>query len=137
MLTGMQRPPAPPRHDADGHGLIARVRSGLPVDAVDAVLAEGWLTLGELDGIVLPRKTLSHRRKLGLLTPDQSDRLTRVTRIIALARETFGNDDKAKVWLRRRTAPLDGESPLQRLDTDQGVRDVESLLGRIAHGIAA
>ena len=124
-------------NEASGHNLIARVRSGLPVDAVDAVLADGWLTLSDLDGIVLPRKTLSHRRKLGLLTPDQSDRLSRVSRIIALAREAFGNDDKTKAWLRRPTAPLGGESPLQILDTDQGIREVEVLLGRISHGLAA
>ena len=124
-------------NEASGHTLIAQVRSGLPVDAVDAVLADGWLTLGELDWIVLPRKTLSHRRKLGLLTPDQSDRLSRVSRIIALAREAFGNDDKTKAWLRRPTAPLGGESPLQILDTDQGIREVEVLLGRISHGLAA
>ncbi len=117
--------------------MIARIRSGLPIDAVDAVLANGWLTLTDLDAIVLPRKTLAHRRKLGMLTPDQSDRLSRVTRIIALAREAFGSDDKARCWLRRPTTPLGGESPLNLLDTDPGVRQVERLLGRIAHGIAA
>ncbi|MGI4796371.1 MAG: type II RES/Xre toxin-antitoxin system antitoxin [Janthinobacterium lividum] len=136
-LTGNHARHAPTHRTATARDLIDRVRSGLPIDAVDAVLAEGWLTLNELDEVVLPRKTLSHRRKLGLLTPDQSDRLSRVTRIIALARETFGNDDKAKSWLRRPTAPLGGESPLQILDTDQGVREVETLLGKISHGIAA
>lgn len=119
------------------HNLIARIRSGLPIDAIDAVLADGWLTLTDLDAIVLPRKTLAHRRKLGVLTADQSDRLSRVTRIIAMARGVFGNDDKARSWLRRRTVPLGGESPLHLLDTDHGVREVERLLGRIAHGIAA
>lgn len=135
--TDNHRQDAPLHSRTSGRDLIARLRSGLPINDVDAVLAEGWLTLSELDGVVLPRKTLSHRQKLGLLTPDQSDRLSRVTRIIALAREAFGDDEKAKVWLRRPTAPLDGESPLQILDTDQGVREVETLLGRISHGIAA
>lgn len=120
-----------------GRDLIVQVRSGLGIDIVDAVLTEGWLTLAELDGIVLPRKTLSHRRKLGILTPDQSDRLARVTRIIVMAREIFGDDARAKLWLRRPTTVLDGESPLQILDTDQGAREVEILLGRISHGIAA
>lgn len=120
-----------------GRDLIARVRSGLSVEIVDAVVKDGWLTLTEMDGIVLPRKTLSHRRKLGALTPDQSDRLARVARIIVMARETFGEDEKAKTWLRRPTTALGGEAPLQILDTDQGTREVETLLGRISHGIAA
>jgi putative toxin-antitoxin system antitoxin component (TIGR02293 family) len=122
---------------ATGRDLIAQVRSGLPVEIVDAVVKDGWLTLTELDGIVLPRKTLSHRRKLGALTPDQSDRLARVARIIVMARETFGEDERAKTWLRRPTTALGGEAPLQILDTDQGTREVETLLGRISHGIAA
>jgi hypothetical protein len=34
----------------------------------------GRLTLDEIDRIVLPRKTLVHRPKIGRLMPDQSDR---------------------------------------------------------------
>ena len=37
----------------------------------------------------------------------------------------------------RSHASLDGHTPLSRADTDQGVRSVETLLGRIGHGIAA
>jgi uncharacterized protein (DUF2384 family) len=32
---------------------------------------------------------------------------------------------------------LAGERPLDLLDTDEGAREVETLLGRISHGIAA
>lgn len=61
----------------------------------------------------------------------------RVKRVLSMAIETFGNRDKALVWLRRPCAPLDDEAPLRRLDTEEGARQVETLLGRIAHGIAA
>lgn len=116
--------------------LVRLVRRGLPVAAVDHLLEEG-LTLSEIDRVVLPRKTLHHRRKLGTLTPEQSDRLLRVARILALATETFGSRDKALRWLRRETTVLEGEAPLNLLDTDEGARQGENLLGRIAHGIAA
>jgi putative toxin-antitoxin system antitoxin component (TIGR02293 family) len=92
--------------------------------------------MAELDRLVLPRKTLSHRRILGSLTPDQSDRLSRVLRIIDGADETFGDPAKARAWLRRPNQLLDGETPLNRLDTDFGTRQVEAILGRIAHGLA-
>lgn len=117
--------------------LIELVRQGLPIQAVDALVARGYLTLAELDHIVMPRKTLYHRRKLGRLTAGQSDRLLRVARSLALAEETFANRDKAHAWLRRPTRPLAGERPLDLLDTEEGARVVEQLLGRIAHGIAA
>ena len=122
---------------AAGVELVRLVRRGLPVSAVQFVLDSGSLTAAELDRIVLPRKTLANRRKLGTLTPEQSDRLVRVARVIAAAEETFGNREKAATWLRRPTTALAGESPLDLLDTDEGAREVETLLGRIAHGIAA
>lgn len=117
--------------------LIRLIRAGLPTAAVDALLEQDYLTLAELDRVVMPRKTFYHRRKLGNLTPEQSDRLLRVVRMLALAEETFGNRDKAATWLRRPTRALAGERPLELLDTEEGARQVETLLGRIAHGIAA
>jgi putative toxin-antitoxin system antitoxin component (TIGR02293 family) len=120
-----------------GVDLVRLVRRGLPIGTVQFVLDSGFLTLAELDRIVLPRKTLANRRKLGTLTPEQSDRLVRAARVIAAAEETFGGREKARTWLRRPTAALAGESPLELLDTDEGAREVETLLGRIAHGIAA
>jgi len=120
-----------------GMDIVKIVRRGLPVSAVQFVLDSGRLTLAEIDQIVLPRKTLANRRRLGNLTPEQSDRLVRVARVLAAAEETFGNQERAGVWLRRPTRALGGEYPLHLLDTDEGAREVETLLGRISHGIAA
>ena len=116
---------------------VAQVRQGLPISTVQSVLDQGMLTLAELDQLVLPRKTLAHRRKLGRLTPEQSDRLVRVARLLAEAAATFGTAQRAGTWLRRPTTALAGQAPLSLLDTDAGARAVETLLGRIAHGIAA
>ena len=85
-----------------GVDLAKLVRRGLPVGAVQFVLDSGVLSAAELDRIVLPRKTLANRRKLGTLTLEQSDRLVRVARVIAAAEETFGSREKAGTWLRRR-----------------------------------
>ena len=57
-------------------------------------------------------------------------------RIIGDADETFGDPAKSRAWLRRPNQLLDGETPLDRLDTDFGSRQVEAILGRIAHGLA-
>ena len=82
-------------------------------------------------------RTIAHRRAIGALTPDQSDRLMRVVRVIAAAENTFGSFDKAHRWLRRPTTALEGDAPLELLDTSEGSRQVERLLGRIDHGLAA
>ena len=120
-----------------GFDLVRLVRRGLSVRALQHVIDTGRLTRAEVDSVVLPRKTLANRQKLGTLTQDQSDRLVRVARILAAAEETFGAREKAGAWLRRPTALLAGDRPLDMLDTDEGTRKVEALLGRIGHGIAA
>ncbi len=120
-----------------GLDVVRAIRDGLPVGAVDRLVMRGELTLAEVDRVVLPRKTLAHRKTIGTLAADQGDRLVRVIRIIAQAYDTFGNREKAQVWLRRQTSALDGEQPLNLLDTEEGAREVEALLTRIAHGIAA
>ena len=120
-----------------GMDMVKLIRRGLPVGAVQFVLDSRRLTLAELDQIVLPRKTLANRRRIGSLTSEQSDRLIRVARVLAAAEETFGNQEKAGAWLRRPTRALGGECPLLLLDTDEGAREVTALLGRIDHGIAA
>lgn len=120
-----------------GMDMVKLIRRGLPVGAVQFVLDSRRLTIAELDQIVLPRKTLANRRRIGNLTPEQSDRLIRVARVLAAAEETFGNQEKAGAWLRRPTRALVGECPLHLLDTDEGAREVTALLGRIGHGIAA
>ena len=114
--------------------VIQAMRDGLPVSGIENLIRSGRLTLAEVDRVVLPRKTLSHRRKIGRLTPEQSDRLVRV---VAAAEETFASIDKASLWLRRPTRALDGDAPLSLLDTTEGTREVEGLLHRIDHGLAA
>lgn len=122
---------------ANQFDLIHAVRDGFPVGVVHALLNSGRLSRAETDRVVLPRKTLAHREQIGTLTSDQSDRLLRVVRVLVAAEETFGSREKAHQWLRRPTAVLANEAPLDLLDTEEGAREVETVLGRIAHGIAA
>jgi len=116
---------------------IEATRRGISVAVVDRLVKSGRLTMAEIDSVILPRKTLSHRRTLGALTPEQSDRLVRVVRAIAAAEQTFGSQEKAARWLRRPSAALEGDTPLSLLDTGEGAKEVENLLARIDHGLAA
>ncbi|HTW29084.1 MAG TPA: antitoxin Xre/MbcA/ParS toxin-binding domain-containing protein [Acetobacteraceae bacterium] len=115
--------------------LAGAVRQGLPMHVVDSVLERHILTLAEIDRLAVPRKTLTHRRTLGRLSAEQSDRLLRVLRVIRAAEVVFGDPGKAHRWLRRPTEALGGSPPLDLLDTDAGTRRVETLLGQIDHGI--
>lgn len=120
-----------------GLDAVREIRSGLPVDRVDEAIRDGLVTAVEVDQLAVPRKTLAHRRQIGRLSVEQSDRFARLLRVIATAEDVFANREKAATWLRRPTSVLNGQAPLQLLDTDAGAREVEFLLTRIAHGIAA
>lgn len=114
------------------------VRSGLPVKAFESVVEAGALRATELHALVIPRRTLAHRRRLGgRLSSEQSDRLTRVVRLVALAEEAIGDGAKAGRWLRKPNRALQGRRPLDLLANDVGARLVEQVLGRIEHGLSA
>lgn len=114
------------------------IRRGLPTQAVDHFLDASQLPFNTLDPSILNRRTFKRRQDMAQpLDPAESDRVVRMVGVVAAAEETFGDADKARAWLIRANAALDGETPLGMADTDRGARTVEALLGRIAHGIAA
>lgn len=58
-------------------------------------------------------------------------------RVLNTAKEVFGCPEKTERWLHRPSLALSGKTPLELLDTEDGLSAVEMLLGHIAHGIAA
>jgi len=117
--------------------LRVMTREGLPVGTLP-FLAEGLAverkTLAKVVGI--SDRTLSRRlANNSLLSADESDRTMRLARVFALAADTFGTSDKAALWLRTANNVMEGQEPLQLLDTDAGARWVETVLGRIAWGV--
>lgn len=115
---------------------VRAIQSGLPPAAVDAAAGELGFTPAEIERLVMPRRTLAHRRANGqALTREESDRLARITRVALTAQDVFGNAEKASTWLRRPNRALRGGVPIDLLDTDDGARLVEQVLGRLAHGV--
>lgn len=121
------------RSDLD---LADAVQGGLPTRAVEEVLRSGLFQPNELYEIVVPRRTLAHRKgKRQPLSPEQSDRLARLVRVAERAEEVLGDRDKAARWLRKPNRALRGKRPIGLLESDVGARMVERALGRIEHGV--
>ena len=122
----------PPSLDA----LRERLRKGLPYAALESVAARFGLTPPELVVLLaLAPRTLAWRKAEQRLRANESDRLLRVARIAALTEEVLGSTDKARRWLHSPNRALGSRAPLELLDTDLGVRQVDELLARIAHGV--
>jgi len=55
--------------------------------------------------------------------------------VYEMATDLFGNNEKAKRWLKKPARGLGGRTPLEYADTYIGANEVIKLLGRIDHGI--
>jgi putative toxin-antitoxin system antitoxin component (TIGR02293 family) len=112
-------------------------RLGLPVQTLSQLAEKLDVERKALAKVVgISDRTLSRRlANDSKLSADESDRTMRVARVMAQATDTFGNATKAAHWLKTPNAVMEGETPLSLLDTDAGVKWVETILGRIDYGI--
>jgi putative toxin-antitoxin system antitoxin component (TIGR02293 family) len=93
------------------------------------------LERAEIDAMVIPARTLQHRRsRREKLTIDESDRVLRMIRVLSSAENVYGSRERALAWLRRPNPQLKDRAPLSLLKTDTGSRMVEELLIQIDEG---
>jgi len=118
--------------------VTTRVRAGLPVAEFDALRELLGLTVeGLAHRIGISIATLSRRRQSTQpLDAGHSDRLLRLARLFRLATDLHdGDEEAARAWLSKPARALDGETPLDRADTEAGAREVENFIGRLEHGV--
>jgi len=120
-----------------GGALAELVREGLPVKALLLLADRLDMRQAEIsEKIGIPKRTLTRRlAQHSRLTAAESDRAVRLAQVYSTAAETLGDGDKAAAWLKTPNRALRGGRPLDQLDTDPGVREVEDVLGRIAYGV--
>jgi putative toxin-antitoxin system antitoxin component (TIGR02293 family) len=111
------------------------IREGFPPAVVQQVMLASGLTLKELAAALdLSPRSLQRRRRGGRLARYESDRIYRLARLVAIARQYLGDHDRALRWLKRPNRALGGLAPVAAIDTEPGARQVENVLGRIAYG---
>ncbi|MBI3766860.1 MAG: DUF2384 domain-containing protein [Deltaproteobacteria bacterium] len=119
---------------------LLRLATGrhLTLDVVRSLRAHGLLA-SEIYRIVIPQRTLTHRRATGqmYLSADEADRAVRLARITALAERAFGDRDRALHWLRKPKRFLEGSTPIDVVTSSEGTRLVEEKLLQLEHGMVA
>lgn len=117
--------------------IIEAIRNGLPAQTVDFVA--GLLSLSRaafLEAIKIPPSTVERRlRTAEALTLEESDRVSRVAKVLRRAVEVFGDEAQAKAWMIDSVSSLGGRTPLSLLDTMEGYELVISTLSRIEYGV--
>jgi putative toxin-antitoxin system antitoxin component (TIGR02293 family) len=111
------------------------VEDGLPIDSL-SLLKEKGLTFSEVSTMVISPRTLKHRKARGEhLSHEETDRMVRVARIVALAENVFGNLEKALLWLRSPDDRIGDRNPLSMLHTESGGRLIENMLWQLDEGV--
>lgn len=130
VLTRIEEKPA--AHEVLGieqEALLGAARQGLPYAAYERV--QGLLSVPSKElarAVRISPRTLRRRKEEGHLSPEESDRLIRLARIVALALWVYESPDKAARWLTSEKQLLAGETPLERTDSEPGAREVEDML---------
>ncbi len=115
--------------------MLRIVEERLPLSVINRLISLG-LQRSEIDAVVIPLRTLQHRRsRREKLTVEESDRVLRVIRVLSLTECVYGSRERALAWLRNPNTRLDGRTPLSLLNTDTGARIVEELLIQIDEGM--
>ena len=117
--------------------LVRLTREGLPVDILRELAEELHIDRQVVASLVgIPARTLSRRlSSRSRLSAAESDRSVRFARVVAQAKDIFDDLAAAANWLQAPNRVLKGQRPIDLLDTDAGVQQVETVLGRIAYGV--
>lgn len=117
---------------------LARLaEDGLPTGVI-RVMTDRGLTPKEVHSIVIPERTLKHRKsRKQRLSRDESDKVIRTARLLARAESVFGSHEKALLWMRQGKQRFGGRTPLDLLSTEAGGRLAEEMLIQIDEGMFA
>lgn len=91
---------------------------------------------GMLALLKISESTFYRRRQSGMLRSDEADRVYRYIRIFTFVTNLFhGDAGAAREWLYSPAYAFEGKTPLQHASSEFGAHEVETLIGRITHGI--
>src|SRR5438034_5741650 len=116
--------------------LIQRIQKGLRCSELETLQNTLELPFEKLAAkLCISRSTLQRRKIAGRLSPDESDKVIRYSRLVQQAADFFGDIGKARAWLKHPQYGLGGAVPLDYAKTETGAREVENLLGRMKYGV--
>lgn len=117
---------------------ISLVRLGLSASTMDAAVRVMGISQTELArALDIPARTLARRKKEGVLSRVESEKLVRLALVVERAVQVFEDQRSALDWIKSQNPALGGTSPLSLLDTDLGSVAVVNTLGRIEQGVFA
>ena len=116
--------------------LIRKIQKGLRFSELETLQNSIELPFEQLAAkLAISRSTLQRRKAAGRLSPDESDKVMRLSRLLEHATNVFGDIQRARAWLKFPQRGLGGAIPLDYAETEVGAREVDDLLGRIEYSV--
>lgn len=119
-------------------GLIARIESGLPVEALERMANLVAPGDSQFKYRLVPKATFERRKVSHRLSSEEGTRLARLARIWSIAVETWQDADEARDFLFRRHAMIEDQRPIDVvLRSEFGAEIVVNILNGLKYGSAA
>jgi len=118
---------------------VRAVEKGFPVSRLERFAREAAPNDSTFKYRIVSKATLARRKesKRARLSKEESERLTRIAKVFALAEEVWGTPENAIRFMNAPHALLEGESPMDvALRSEVGAKLVDEILGRLAVGSA-
>src|SRR5438876_11911812 len=116
--------------------LIRKIQKGLRFSELETLQTSIGMPFEQLAAkLCISRSTLQRRKAAGRLSPDESDKVVRFSRLLRHATAVFGDAERARAWLKHPQVGLGGAVPLGYAITETGAREVEHVLGRIEYSV--
>ncbi|MGL6344410.1 MAG: antitoxin Xre/MbcA/ParS toxin-binding domain-containing protein, partial [Waterburya sp.] len=103
------------------------ILKGLPTSAVTKIIER--IYPGETDKYyqLVPRSTLIRRQKASSLSLEESQKAERIARIFSFAVEVWGDEAKAREFMKKPHPMLEDRTPFEASLNELGARQVEQI----------
>ncbi|MGH3441866.1 MAG: antitoxin Xre/MbcA/ParS toxin-binding domain-containing protein [Nitriliruptorales bacterium] len=116
--------------------LAEAVEAGLPRASLEIVVERvtgDGREATDLKHRIVPKTTL--QRRGARLSPEESERLERLARLMALAEQVWENRDLAREFMTSRQPQLDDERPVDLVRSELAARRAEDLLWTLEYSL--
>ncbi|EBL6422026.1 DUF2384 domain-containing protein [Salmonella enterica subsp. enterica serovar Give] len=123
-------------NNSDGVVLLGQINEGLDGKVANLIVDWAKITQNDLRKMSgIPSTTFSRSVK-ARFSPEQSERLVRIIRVIDRAVDLFeGNKEEAQKWLNEPNKALNWKVPAELMASETGAYEVIKLITRLEHGV--
>lgn len=116
--------------------LLNLARKGVSKKALLSLAKRISLTIQEVAGIMhISERTLQRYTPSTLIKTEHAEKAIELARLYQRGTEVFGTMDNFNDWMKTPNYTLNGETPLNLLDTSIGFELILQTLGRIEYGV--